>query len=41
MSLEDARRWVSNHPQTEYVILQREADAPGSLWSLLSLENEA
>jgi hypothetical protein len=40
MSLEDARRWVSNHPQSEYVILQREADAPGSIWSLLSLENE-
>ena len=39
MSLEDARHWIANHPQTEYVILQREADAPGSIWSLLSREN--
>lgn len=38
MSLEDARRWVANHPQTEYVILHREADAPGAIWSLLSRE---
>ncbi|WP_139327305.1 hypothetical protein [Microbacterium sp. RURRCA19A] len=35
MSLEEARRWISNHPQTEYVILERESDAPGSVWSLL------
>lgn len=39
-SLEDARRWILNHPQTEYVILQREVDVPGSIWSVLSLENE-
>lgn len=38
MSLEDARRWVANHPQTEYVILHREADTPGAIWSLLSRE---
>ncbi|WP_230006023.1 hypothetical protein [Microbacterium sp. Bi128] len=40
MSLEDARRWISRHPQTEYVILQREADLPGAIWSLVSRENE-
>lgn len=35
MSLAEACTWISEHPQTEYVILQREAGAPPSLWSLL------
>lgn len=35
MSLEEARAWISEHPQVEYVILQREAGAPPSLWSLV------
>lgn len=41
MSLEDARRSVSNHPRSEYVILQREADLPGAIWSVVSGENES
>lgn len=40
MSLEEARTWISEHPRTEYVILQREAGSPPSLWSLLPSTNE-
>lgn len=34
MSLADARQWVASHPEGEYVILQRERDAPGAIWTL-------
>ncbi|MET0886088.1 MAG: hypothetical protein ABWX92_06520 [Mycetocola sp.] len=39
MSLEQARAWISEHPQTEYVILQREAGSSLSLWSPLPCVN--
>lgn len=35
MSLEDARRFIADHPETEYVILRRTAGAAPSLWSLV------
>lgn len=40
MSLEEARAWISEHPHTEYVILQREAGSPPSIWSLLRSADE-
>lgn len=40
MSLEEARTWISEHAHTEYVILQREAGSPPSIWSLLPSANE-
>jgi hypothetical protein len=39
MSLEEARTWISEHAHTEYVILQREAGSPPSIWSLLPSAN--
>ncbi|UIN31014.1 hypothetical protein [Microbacterium binotii] len=39
MSLEAARRFIADHPETEYVILQRSAGDPSSIWSLAP-ENE-
>jgi len=40
MSLGDARRFIAEHPETEYVILQRSAGDPPSIWSLLAEEEE-
>jgi hypothetical protein len=40
MSLEEARRYIAEHPETEYVVLQRTAGDPASIWSLLSPEDE-
>ena len=40
MSLEDARLYIAQHPETEYVILERTAGEPPSIWSLLSPEDE-
>ncbi len=35
MSLEDARRYIAEHPETEPVIPERTAGEPPSIWSLL------
>ncbi|WP_460738559.1 hypothetical protein [Microbacterium neimengense] len=40
MSLEEARRFIAEHPETEYVILQRTAGDPPSIWSVLAPEDE-
>ncbi|QCQ17138.1 hypothetical protein [Microbacterium sp. RG1] len=40
MTLADARRFIAEHPETEYVILQRSAGDPPSIWSLLAEEEE-
>lgn len=40
MSLEDARRYIAEHPETEYVILERTEGDPPSVWSLISSEDE-
>jgi hypothetical protein len=35
MSLEHAQRFIADHPDTAYVILERTAAAEPSIWSLL------
>lgn len=40
MALEDARRFIAQHPETEYVILRRDAGDPPSVWSPLPTEDE-
>jgi hypothetical protein len=35
MSLEDAQRFIADHPETESVILHRTAGAEPSIWSAL------
>ncbi|WP_345801635.1 hypothetical protein AAIB33_00630 [Microbacterium sp. AZCO] len=35
MPLKDAQRFIAEHPETEYVILQRTTDSEPSTWSLL------
>ncbi|MFG6491629.1 hypothetical protein [Microbacterium sp. P03] len=38
MSLEDAQRFIVDHPETEYVILVRTVGAEPSIWSLLPFD---
>ncbi len=40
MSLANARRYIAEHPETEYVILERTAGDPPSIWSLFSPDAE-
>ncbi|MDR6200255.1 ABC-type nitrate/sulfonate/bicarbonate transport system substrate-binding protein [Microbacterium sp. SORGH_AS428] len=39
MTLEDAQRFIAEHPETEYVVLERSAGDPPSIWSLLAPED--
>lgn len=38
MPLEDAQRFIADHPDTAYVILQRRANPEISSWSLLQFD---
>lgn len=40
MSLEDARRFIAERPETEYVILERTAGDPPSIWSVFASVDE-
>lgn len=39
MTLEDAQRFIAEHPETEYVVLERSAGDPPSIWSLRAPED--